>query len=234
MAVEEQVAAPINEMENLAVQRKDEDDDNTAGNEFIVEGPALPADFKVNEKKLKKVIKEGGKRGVEIEGAAAMGGLMFFCTSVDEPEGKLELTLECMKGMNAISDPSEEERKGGAGKLGKMILSMTDDVLTLVTYVPKNHHEKCKANEWLKHVVDLTTDMKTDKVSEGVQTFEGVSGDAYAGIVLKKDGELGIFPLKMRDTAITHAYAYLKARDLFPDADDDDDDEYVFGDEDFP
>merc|ERR1719264_1858548 len=38
-------------------------------------------------KKLKKVIKEGGKRGVEIEGAADMGGLQFFCTSVDEPEG---------------------------------------------------------------------------------------------------------------------------------------------------
>ena len=33
--------------------------------------------------KLKKVIKEGGKRGVEIEGAADMGGLQFFCTSMD-------------------------------------------------------------------------------------------------------------------------------------------------------
>lgn len=32
------------------------------------------------------MIKEGGKRGVEIEGAADMGGLMFFCTSVDQPE----------------------------------------------------------------------------------------------------------------------------------------------------
>merc|ERR1712194_98264 len=31
------------------------------------------------KKKLKKVIKEGGKRGVEIEGAADMGGLQFFC-----------------------------------------------------------------------------------------------------------------------------------------------------------
>merc|ERR1719442_210259 len=33
-----------------------------------------------------KALKEGGKRGVEIEGAADMGGLQFFCTSVDEPE----------------------------------------------------------------------------------------------------------------------------------------------------
>merc|ERR1711920_382937 len=37
------------------------------------------------EKKMKKIIKEGGKRGVEIEGAADMGGLQFFCTTMDEP-----------------------------------------------------------------------------------------------------------------------------------------------------
>merc|ERR1712127_60436 len=30
------------------------------------------------KKKMKQVIKEGGKRGVEIEGAADMGGLQFF------------------------------------------------------------------------------------------------------------------------------------------------------------
>merc|ERR1712037_633924 len=63
--------------------------------------------------KLKRVIKEGGKRGVEIEGAADMGGLQFFCTSVDEPQGELELMDECMTAMNAKSDPTEEERKGG-------------------------------------------------------------------------------------------------------------------------
>ncbi|KAI8592484.1 hypothetical protein BDZ88DRAFT_285740 [Geranomyces variabilis] len=51
----------------------------------------------VNEKLLKKVIKEGGKRGVEIEGAATMGGLEFFCTKVDEPEGDVNLLLESVK-----------------------------------------------------------------------------------------------------------------------------------------
>merc|ERR1719191_1208701 len=44
--------------------------------------PAPAADDRA--KRLKKVVKEGGKRGVEIEGAADMGGLKFFCTSVDE------------------------------------------------------------------------------------------------------------------------------------------------------
>ena len=32
------------------------------------------------------VIKEGGKRSVEIEGAADMGGLQFFCTSMDQAQ----------------------------------------------------------------------------------------------------------------------------------------------------
>merc|ERR1711972_430277 len=70
-------------------------------------------------KKLKKVIKEGGKRGVEIEGAADMGGLQFFCTSVDEPEGSTDLLKESVAAMNAKSDPTEEERKGGSGHIGK-------------------------------------------------------------------------------------------------------------------
>jgi hypothetical protein len=55
----------------------------------------------------------GGKRGVEIEGAADMGGLQFFCTKMDEPAGNLALLVESTKAMNAKSDPSEEERKGG-------------------------------------------------------------------------------------------------------------------------
>jgi len=37
------------------------------------------------------VIKEGGKRGVEIEGAADMGGLQFFCTAVEFPDGDEEM-----------------------------------------------------------------------------------------------------------------------------------------------
>merc|ERR1712232_1047958 len=64
---------------------------------------------KMRADKLKKVKKEGGKRGVEIEGAADMGGLQFFCTSVDVPEGDIDLLVESMKAMNEKSDPTEEE-----------------------------------------------------------------------------------------------------------------------------
>merc|ERR1719181_1946608 len=99
------------------------------------------------EKKNKKVVKEGGKRGVEIEGAADMGGLQFFCTSVEEPAGDADWLYESMRAMNAKSDPTEEERKGGSGHVGKMLVSIDETAsCAMVSYVPKNFHGKITAD----------------------------------------------------------------------------------------
>merc|ERR1719331_3013357 len=95
------------------------------------------------KKLVKKVVKEGAKRGVEIEGAADMGGLGFFCTSVDEPNGDLELLDMCMAAMNEKSDPTEEERKGGSGNIGKMIFSAGDHQLAIIAYVPESKQSEC-------------------------------------------------------------------------------------------
>ena len=67
------------------------------------------------------MIKEGGKKGVEIEGAAEMGGLDFLCTTIESPEGDRSLLLTAMQAMNANADPLAEERKGCSGFVGKMI-----------------------------------------------------------------------------------------------------------------
>merc|ERR1712217_704411 len=106
-------------------------------------------------KKLKKVIKEGGKRGVEIEGAADMGGLQFFCTSVDEPEGDVELIEKSMGAMNAESDPTEEERKGGSGHIGKMVFSAGTEKLAICAYVPEDKQEQLSCEEWLNKLLSL-------------------------------------------------------------------------------
>merc|ERR1712004_560721 len=102
---------------------------------------------------LKKVKKEGGKRGVEIEGAADMGGLQFFCTSMELPEGDLEMLKESMKAMNAESDPTEEERKGGSGRIGKMIFSAGTEHLAIVAYVPEAKQSEVSCEEWIKQVL---------------------------------------------------------------------------------
>merc|ERR1712054_740891 len=78
---------------------------------------------KMAEKKLKAVTKEGGKKGVEIEGACDMGGMAFFCTQLDEPDGDMDLLEKGFAAMNAEPDPTEEERRGGAGKVGKVVFS---------------------------------------------------------------------------------------------------------------
>merc|ERR1739845_35451 len=176
---------------------------------------------KARKDKLKKVIKEGGKRGVEIEGAADMGGLQFFCTSVDLPEGDLDMLVESMTAMNAKSDPTEEERKGGSGHIGKMIFSCGTDQLAVVAYVPEEKQEELNCSEWLEAVL---------KSQGGKLQVEGK--DLSNGVV-KADGDKGIFPLKIREPMILEANNFLRKKGLFPE-DDDDDDEMVFGDDDFP
>ena len=77
--------------------------------------------------KLKaKVIKEGGKKGVEIEGASDMGGLEFFCTTIESADGMPSLLQLAMTAMNALADPEAEDRKGCSGHVGKMIFSACD------------------------------------------------------------------------------------------------------------
>ena len=63
------------------------------------------------KEKLEKVLKEGWKRGVEIKNAADVDNLTSFCTSVDEPNGDLEMLIESMNAMNADCKPDEKEQK---------------------------------------------------------------------------------------------------------------------------
>merc|ERR1719253_325498 len=172
--------------------------------------------------KMKKVMKEGGKRGVEIEGAADMGGLQFFCTSLDEPSGDVVLLKESMKAMNEKSDPTEEERKGDSGHIGKMIFSAGTEQLAVVAYVPEEKQGEINSKEWLEAVL----------ATQGGSVTSAKAGTS-AGCV-KADADKGIFPLKIRESMILEANNFLRARGLFPDNDDDDDDEMVFGDDDFP
>lgn len=186
-----------------------------------VKQPSAEELEKARKDKLKKVIKEGGKRGVEIEGAADMGGLQFFCTSMDLPDGDVELLVESMKAMNAASDPTEEERKGGSGHIGKMIFSAGTEQLAVVAYVPNDKHDTLSCEDWLKGVLGEFGGEVMSKAK-----------DVCTGRV-KANPDKGVFPLKIREPMILAANNILRKKGLFPE-DDDDDDEMVFGDDDFP
>merc|ERR1712070_1117652 len=114
------------------------------------------------------------------------------------------------------------ERKGGSGKIGKMIFSAGTDQLALVAYIPDDLKDSIDARDWLKAVIDEHAGVVT-KDSKGTIACGTVPADA----------DKGRFPLKIKEPCITTAIAYLKAKGLFPDGDDDSD-EMVFGDDDFP
>jgi len=174
-------------------------------------------------KKKKAVLKEGGKRGVEIEGAADMGGLQFFCTSVDEPEGDLDLLVMSVGAMNEKSDPTEEERKGGSGAIGKMVFSAGLEQLAIVAYVPEAKHGDLVCKEWLEKVLSLYPSGKI--VSDAKDVCTGF---------IPTDSDKNIFPLKIRESLILEANNFLRKKGLFPEDNGDSDDEMVFGDDDFP
>merc|ERR1719471_2520693 len=141
---------------------------------------------------------------------------------MDLPEGDLELLAKSMKAMNAKSDPSEEERKGGSGHIGKMIFSAGTEQLAIVAYVPEAKQGDLSCEEWLKTVLGA---FSGEVVSAGAELSTGC---------VKADADKGVFPLKIREAMIVEANNFLRKKGLFPDDDGDDDDDYVFGDDDFP
>merc|ERR1711865_849609 len=173
------------------------------------------------KKKLKAVIKEGGKRGVEIEGAADMGGLRFFSTSVDEPDGDIEMLVESMKAMNNQPIPGDEERKGCSGHIGKTIFSAGTDQLAIASYVPEGEQGNLNCKEGLQAIL---ANFGGEVISESKDLCVG------RGIA---DGNKNVFPPKIREPMLMEANNFLRKRGLFPE-DNSDDDEMVFGDDDFP
>ncbi len=76
-------------MDEDAIKKQEEDA------KFIVDGPEQDVS-KYNEKLLKVIIKEGGKRGVEIEGAADMGEFEFVeCIEFLDFEFNYKFNFSC-------------------------------------------------------------------------------------------------------------------------------------------
>mmetsp|Transcript_8353 Transcript_8353/g.20762 ORF Transcript_8353/g.20762 Transcript_8353/m.20762 type:complete len:355 (+) Transcript_8353:111-1175(+) len=168
----------------------------------------------VDAKKWKAAVKEGGKKGVELAGCADMGGLEFFTTQIEAAEGDLALLQCAMDAANKEIDPKDEEAKGGSGMVGKMLLSSGNSQLGLMCYVPADKKGKCNATEW----------MKATLAPCGGEFVEGSDEMAKGKIVA--DGETR-FPLKDKDTCQATSVNWLKEQGLFPQADDDEGDDWI-------
>eukprot|EP00299_Pterocystis_sp_00344_P015831 c7922_g1_i1.p1 GENE.c7922_g1_i1~~c7922_g1_i1.p1 ORF type:complete len:790 (+),score=239.34 c7922_g1_i1:42-2372(+) len=176
-----------------------------------------------DDKLVKAVQKEGGKKGQDIIGAHEMGGLEFFCTSVDIPDGNLELVNICLDAMNVETDPTAEERRGGAAEVGKMIFSAGVDQLALVARIPNEKTSRLNVADWMQTVV------------QGLGGhIVGQADAAYAQAVVPADQAKGRFPIKMKDEAIAAAVKYLQEKGCFPqDNGHDSDSDVCYGDDAF-
>jgi len=178
-----------------------------------------------HEKMIKNVKKEGGKKGSELAGAADMGGIEYFSTQVETPQGDPRLLEIVNQEMNQEVDPAEEETKGGSGRVAKCLLSASDKQLAILTYVPKDKTGIITADEWMNSII---------KAFGGYGEIVTTVDKRKCVATFAQDGAAGKFPIKLRDEGIAASVAFLKSKGLFPDKDDDSDDYMVFGDDDFP
>merc|ERR1712060_767328 len=95
---------------------------------------------------------------------------------------------------------------GGSGHIGKMIFSAGLEQLAVVAYVPEDKQAECDCKEWIEKVLGLFSG-----------TVVSSAKDICTGVV-KTDSENN----------------FLRKKGLFPEDKSDDDDEMVFGDDDFP
>ena len=183
-----------------------------------------------SEKKLKAVIKEGGKKGQDLAGMADMGSL-FQQANLVESDGDLKLMEMAMEAMNTPVDPEGEERRGGAGEVAKILLSTNDERFCAIVQVPEAYTKaadnvrgyEISASEWADAAfATLPGDGK------GVEFLE--KSCTIVKAVYKKNAEAGHYPAKAKDAVSGASFAYLRTKSLV--VDDDSDDEFVFGDDD--
>jgi len=157
--------------------------------------------------KQTRVAKEGSRCGKEISVKAKACGMAFFCTAVSEPKGDFGLLEQSLVAMNAESP-----------EVGKMFFSDGPDQLAVVASIPDILASVLNCEDWLQEV--------SRTIGGTVVQSTGTSG------MLVVRASANSCPIKLKEPGITAAIRVLKERGLFPA--EDEDDECVFGDDDFP
>ena len=158
-----------------------------------------------------------------------MGGLEFFCTTMEFPDGDTDLLQMAMTAMNAEPEEGAEDRKGCSGRVGKMIFSAGVKQLAAVAYVPKAQEGKVAIQEWCDH----TCAAVAGKIISAPAAAVSPDGGLVAVWTAQADPDAGKFPLKDKDTAMQAAFAFLRSKGAFPEDKDDDSDDMCFGDDAF-
>eukprot|EP00178_Gracilaria_changii_P014719 TRINITY_DN412_c0_g3_i1.p4 TRINITY_DN412_c0_g3~~TRINITY_DN412_c0_g3_i1.p4 ORF type:complete len:215 (+),score=53.45 TRINITY_DN412_c0_g3_i1:87-647(+) len=175
------------------------------------------------EKQMKASIKEGGKKGQDLAGMSDMGGVKFFSVALESPSGQWELMDAVLEGMNKEVDANADDRKGGAGHIGKCLLFADDKLLLLLCHVPDVVKDLIDQNEWFNNIIES---IGAEKIGDAIN-IEGPGAGIVLKAEMKADPDANKFPLKERDVAIGKSFDYLVSKGLVRPEESDDDANYA-------
>jgi hypothetical protein len=137
-------------------------------------------------------------------------GTHFFTLAIESADGNMKLLEKVLDAMNVEVDEAAEERKGGAGDLGKLLINSNDDKLVIICHTPPEVVEKATAKDWMAAVVKAT----------GVKIISETPNVIKAE--LDNDPDNQIFVFKRRDQGVSASIEFLRSRQLLPEDSDDD------------
>lgn len=158
--------------------------------------------------------KAGGKIAQDVLGISETGGMKYFTLENPLCVGSIGLLREVMEAANTPVDDSSGDRRGGAENLGKCLVTSNDEHVVIMVYVPKELESTLGLEEWSRAIV---ADLDAQVVERTVDTVTYVA---------TKNPHANLFPLKMKDQAISQSLQLLRRKDLVVD---DDKDDYDFG-----
>lgn len=170
----------------------------------------------------KAAVKEGGKKGQDLAGMSAMGGVKFFSVAIESAGGEWKLMDLVLEGMNKKVDEAADDRKGGADDIGKCLMFADENALLMICHVPAVLQDKINQEEWFGEVAG-----SVGGEMMGKEEYAGEGGGFVMKASLKKDEETGKFPLKERDVAINKSFEYLVSKELVRPEESDDDANYA-------
>merc|ERR1711998_731763 len=156
------------------------------------------------------------------------GGLDFFCTTMELPEGNLDFLEMSMVAMNADPDPEAEDRKGCSGHVGKMIFSAGVDQLAFVAYVPAGEHNKSADKVDIAAWMETVCKAVEGSVVKPPTAADSPKGGKIATGIVKSNSDKGKFAIKDKDTGMAAAFAFLRTCGAFPEDDGEDSDDMAY------
>merc|ERR1712157_607058 len=103
-------------------------------------------------------------------------------------------------------------------EVGKLLFSDSAAQLAVLAYIPNGRDDAVNARSWLEAVAQVVGGTIDEESSTSAKLLVRAQPDVY--------------PIELKEPGITAANRFLKEKGLFPE--DDDGDDVVYGDEDFP